>query len=312
MKKLVCILCAALLVANSSAALFAAPPVPLAQPAGSQLPWGAVDFDNDLGWAQFAVGPLGDGTRFEVELTISNTHPTQAYGGELRLADTNFLPIEGIELVSIDPDTSEVLGIRPLFATFPFIIGALATVKWRFVAESGVVNPILGFLLLHAFLGSNDQLVTTFAYVLLAASGAGIDRIPILPVLAAAVFQFTYCRLAGLTTGIAVVALGALLLRLRVYYGPPGEEPQGEVFEVLIQVPPGQRTFFPEGVIPGLPEEIGGALVTVEFLASGGIAGTAAPLGWVAALDVTTPPLSEAIQIASKQVRSERSGSASQ
>ena len=34
-----------------------------------------------------------------------------------------------------------------------------------------------------------------------------------------------------------------------------------------------------EEVIPGLPEEIGGALVTVEFLASGGIAG-ALPLHW--------------------------------
>ena len=185
-------------------------------------------------------------------------------------------------------------------------------VKWRFVAKEGVVNPIIGFLLLHAFLGSNEQLVTTFAYVLLAARGAVIDRIPVLPILAAALFQFTYCRLAGLTTGIAIVALAALLIRLRVYYGPNDAAPQGEVFETLIPVPPGQRTFFPEGEIPGLPEEIGGALVTVEFLPSGGIAGHFSAIGWVAALDVTTPPLSEVIQIASKQVRSEPGGSASQ
>ncbi len=314
MKKLVCVTCAALLVANSTAVL-AAPPVPpvaAGQLAGAKLPWGDVDFDNDLGWAQFAAGPLPDGTRFEVELTISNTHPTEAYGGELRLADTNFFPIEGIEVVSLDPDTGEVLGIRPAFFALPFIIAALGTVKWRFVAESGVVNPIIGFLLLHAVLGSNEQLVTTFAYVLLGASGLVIDRIPILPILAASLFQFTYCRLAGLTTGIAVVALASLLLRLRVYYDQGSEKPQGEVFETLIQVPPGQRTFFPEQVIPSLPGEIGGSLVTIEFLTSGGVAGSSPALGWIAALDVTSAPQSEAIQIASKQVRSERSESSSQ
>jgi hypothetical protein len=251
---------------------------------------------------------VGDGTRFEVELTISNTHPTEAYIGELRLADTDFFPIEGIELVSVDPDTSEVLGIQPLFKTYSFAIAALGTVKWRFLAASGVTSPIIGFLLLHALLGSNDQLVTTFAYVLLAAGGAVIDRIPVLPILAATLFQFTYCRLAGLTTGIAVVALVALLVRLRVHYGPNEAVPAGEVFETHIPMLPGQRTFFPEGEIQGLPEEIGGALVTVEFLSPGGVAGPGTALGWVAALDVTTPPRSQAIQIASKQIRSERGG----
>ncbi len=46
--------------------------------------------------------------------------------------------------------------------------------------------------------------------------------------------------------------------------------------------------------------------MTVEFLpggpvGSGGIG--VPPMGWVAALDVTSPPLSETIQIAGKEVR---------
>ena len=310
-KRSVCVVCVVLLLTASTAAVAPLEGFAMGDTApgsAQRVPWGGgVDFQNDLGWAQFAVGPVANGERFEVELTISNTNPSDFYAGVLRLADTDFAPLQGVIVQNVDPLTNQVTGIQPQFTEIPFSIAALGTVKWRFLADSGISNVLIGFLLLHALSGSNVDLVTTFTYLLLGASGLVIDRIPVLPLLAASLFQFTYCRLRGLTTGIAIVALASVLIRLSVYDPRDSFSPQGRSQFALIEMSPGQRTFFPEQFIPGLNETIPGALVTVEFL-SGGVVGAGggapSPVGWVAALDVTTPPRSETIQIAGKEVRS--------
>jgi hypothetical protein len=285
---------------------------PFVQPAFSQ----DVDYQTALVWSQFVVGPVGDDSDFEVELVISNTHPTNSYSGELLAANQEYNLIEGIEVQAegdgaflqkkgTRPASGAARGqIRPAFTEVGLIsLAPLESVKLRIFAGALLTSLAIGFLILNCTSGSNDYVVATAAYKQIL-NGVVINSVPLLPVVAALGFYTTLCLTSGVNTGLAIVSLLGLALVEVIVHARAGTSSldaggreqlasYSDTLEVF-----GQQAKFPNEIIENLPNSIPGGLIEIR---------SELPI-WVMALDVTQPPASAEVGYAAKLVKPVENG----